>query len=340
MKLQNILIIVICIGIINAKTNIHKKNRKSARQSGSNLTTPDFNGGYALNSFEPKHISETFYGGNPNTLPADRGFLWKGYDKKQFAQPYYHGVVGPQWRVPPSDLFDIHNHISSPTPQADFSHRIIAHDLPANTHSHDSFELPKRSDVVQIDIPYSATHTRERYSDARFPPKLPVKQVTGTQYHGTKSVNAAHNFANNMEPTAANPQTVDSMYSFAEKTKKSNKKKSHLRKNKKWVQLKDTDVKSIKQNSLSEALDAEKRAFNLLNSMTPHPEMGNGSMVLDIESKNKRDIAFGLHHDNPARKKYIDYISTQEQGVRAMNIKPFMPPVSRDNTRVVKRNRD
>lgn len=334
MKLQTILIIVFCLSVITAKEKLHKKSSKKHHKQADNMSSPQINGQFASNGYEPKHISETFYGGNPNTLPADRGFLWKGYGKKQFSTPYYHGVVGPQWRVPRNEAENKYTHISSPHPEADFSHRIIADDLPDRTHSHNSFEMPKRRDVVQIDIPYSSTHTRQRYWDARLPDKGPVDEVSGTQYHGTKSANAVHNFANNSVATAAGPQTKDSMYSFAEKKNK----KSNLKKGKKWTILKNTDVKDIKTNAVREAVDAEDRAYKLLYNMTPHPELGDGSMALGIDVKNKRDLAFGLHHNNRAKSRYIDYLKTKEQGVRTMNIKPFMPPVHRDNTRVTPRN--
>jgi len=333
MKLKTILIIVLCLGVITSKVSNHKKSRKNHRQA----ETPVINGQFSSPSFEPKHISETFYGGNPNSLPADRSFLWKGYGKKQFAEPYYHGVVGPQWRVPYNELKSKYTHISSPAPGADFDHRIVAHDLPERTHSHNSFEMPKRKDVVQIDIPYSSTHTKERYWDARLPNKGPVSVVSGTQYHGSKSVVAAHNFGNNDVATADGPQTKDSMYAFVEKKHKKTNLKS---KKNKWTELKDSPLKEIKNSAVKEAVDAEDRAYRLLNSMTPHPELGDGSIALGIDVKNKRDIAFGLHHNNNARTKYINYLKGKEQGIRNMNIKPFLPPVSRDNTRVTHKHRD
>lgn len=326
MKFAILLIFVISLSVVLVSSKSRSKLAKKIKKKQGDLQPVTIGNNYSSATKQPQHISETFHGGNPNTLPTDRGFLWKGFSKNQFGRPYYHGVVGPQWRVPKGERVERYTHISSPVPHADYTHRVVAHDLPEKTHSHNSFEMPKRRDVVQIDLPASATHVSEMYNDPRIPTKVPVAEVSGTVYHGTGSVSASENMGNNMEPTAENPQTQNSEFSFLE-----NKKHKKHRKNLKarWNKLDDSEVKNLRKASLREAGEAEKKASRLLNSMTPHPEMGDGSMALGIDLKNRRDLHFGLHQNNAALDKTINFWKGQPQGIRAMHTKPFLPPFAK-----------
>jgi hypothetical protein len=316
MKLISIFLLTICVGIITINAKHHHKNVKQ-----DNLSSPVIRTGGEQNT--PKQISETFYGGNPNTLPKDRSFLWNDFHKNQYAKPYMHGVVGPQWKVPVAEDDTPYNYVSSPHPEPNYNHRIVPHDLPQRTHSHNSFEMPKRKDVVQIDLPYGVTRTREKYFDPRMPLKVPVAVVSGTQYHNTGSVTADQNMANNMEATAAGPQTLNTQLNFAEKkhTKKNlgKKHKNHD------SGLSNDDVKRIKVQSLDHAKVAEIKAARMLHAMTPHPEAGESTMALDIKLTNKREHDFELHRNNAARQETIEYLKGKGIGIRALHTKPFLP---------------
>lgn len=138
-----------------------------------------------------------------------------------------HGVVGPQWKIPVGETTGAYKHIASPMPQPDWSARIQPTYLPPNTHSHTSWDLPQRLDVVQVELPYGNTHTQEMYQDPRNPRKMPVAVVSGSLYHNTWSTNEEINKWNNMVATAANPQTYNWEFVFAEK-----RSRNKVRKNK------------------------------------------------------------------------------------------------------------
>mmetsp|Transcript_23099 Transcript_23099/g.24042 ORF Transcript_23099/g.24042 Transcript_23099/m.24042 type:complete len:170 (+) Transcript_23099:486-995(+) len=166
------------------------------------------------------------------------------------------------------------------------------------------------------------------YHDPRFPLKVPVPKVTGTQYHNTGSVTPAENFGNNMEPTAENPQTSNSEYSFIESAKKHRKHRTHLRKGKashKKQNVEVEDIRNIKDASIGEAADAERRAGRLLDAMTVHPEGGDGSMILGIDLQNKRDPSIRLHQNNVHLAKSMEFWKNRPQGIRAMHTRSFLP---------------
>jgi len=185
--------------------------------------------------------------------------------------------------------------------------------------------MPKRKDVVQIDLPYGVTRTKEKYFDPRVPRKTAVQTVSGTQYHNTGSTTASQNFAYNMEATAANPQTSNTELNFAEK---SHKKKNLGKKHKKNHDsgLSNDEVKKIRVQSLDHAKVAEIKAARMLHAMTPHPDAGESSMTLNIDLKNKREHDFGLHRNNAALQETKEYLKGKGLGIRAMHTKPFLPP--------------
>lgn len=343
MKLIHIFLVILTITTIQINAKSHKKNKNSYPDSdhghgdhghgghGHGDHGPLFPVETSPSSYQdqtpPQHISETFYGGNPNTLPKDRSFLWSKFNKNQFGRPYYHGVVGPQWKVPVPDDSLPYKHISSPVPRSNYNHRIVPHDLPQRTHSHSSWELPKRKDVVQIDLPNSSTHTRERYFDPRFPMKKRVDVVSGSQYHDTGSTNPELNFGLNPEVSAANPQTVSSeFHSFVEK-KKSKKNKSKIKKkNTKGDKQDDSQIRGLKQAAIEEAVNAEIRSRNLLNAMTRDPAQGDNGLILGVDVLNKREPIESLHSKNNAYNNTIEFWKNKKLGIRALNEKPFLPP--------------
>merc|ERR1712146_615695 len=72
-------------------------------------------------------------------------------------------------------------------PKPDLSNRIISDYFPDKTYTGTSFDVPKRQDVVQTDLPTQTTRTFEETLDPKGKAKKPVQTVTGTIYHGTGS---------------------------------------------------------------------------------------------------------------------------------------------------------
>merc|ERR1712151_38482 len=117
----------------------------------------------------------------------DRSPLWKDFTRPGFERPFMHGVVGPQWGVPKADVTDGFDIIGSPMPKPDLSNRIISDYFPDHTYTGTSFDVPKRQDVIQSDLPTQTTRTFEETLDPKGKSKKPVQTVTGTIYHGTGS---------------------------------------------------------------------------------------------------------------------------------------------------------
>ena len=104
MKLVQITILVILITSLffmtYQKTNKEKKSKalsKSHTKTQSKIHSKKSHSKTKAKSQSksPKHISEVFYGGTPNSIPVDRHYLWKDYHKNQFERPHYHGVSRP-----------------------------------------------------------------------------------------------------------------------------------------------------------------------------------------------------------------------------------------------------
>lgn len=84
--------------------------------------------------------------------------LWKNFNNAKYQSPVMNGVHGGNWSPPLADPGNGGFKISSPVPKAKVN-KIIAGDLPSATVSGTSFDLPKRKDVVQIDLPVSRQKT-------------------------------------------------------------------------------------------------------------------------------------------------------------------------------------
>lgn len=322
---------IACIYLIaaesNNKSNTDKNSKTKEEKANKSEQTP------------PAHVSEIFYGGNPNTLPKDRHFLWKDYQKNQFQRPYYHGVVGPQWRVPGAEVDGgPYKHIASPMPRQDYSSRIIPHDLPPITHTPSSFDMPLRKDVAQIDIPFAATHTKETYVDPRVPLKMPVGVVSGTIYHGTGNVDplVTHALHNNQNPPIAqNHQTIDAVNKglplFVEKESKKEVKNENLRGKTSKAKQADSkltkEIQQAKHVGIAETRRASAISGAMLDKMTRWPQGGHSDMILGIDLINKRDPDLRLYQDNPTLRSRIHELSEHPEGVRAMNSRRALPLV-------------
>jgi len=109
-----------------------------------------------------KHVTE-YLGNVPQA--HDNNSLWRNFNSNNFEKVNYTGVHGNQWTPPQGNTQNTgeFDKVASPQPPAAISQvtgdRIIAHELPANTQSPSSFDIPQRKDVLQIDVPNSRTTT-------------------------------------------------------------------------------------------------------------------------------------------------------------------------------------
>ena len=108
-------------------------------------------------------------------------FLWKNFNNAKFQNPVMNGVHGGSWSPPLADPGNGGFKIASPVPKTKKS-KIIAKDLPAASVTGTSFDLPKRKDVVQIDLPLSRQKTIEYETD----PKKKNFHFGKTSYFGSK----------------------------------------------------------------------------------------------------------------------------------------------------------
>jgi len=126
-----------------------------------------------------------------NSFPVDNNHsLWKGYNSAKYRQPTWNGIHGSFWNAPLAAPNDGGYKIASPVPKPKIN-KIIAKDLPDHTWSPSSFDMPKRKDVIQINMPESKMKTVQYVID---PTKnfKPIK--TGTYYHGIEPKIQKKNF--------------------------------------------------------------------------------------------------------------------------------------------------
>ena len=140
---------------------------------------------YQNANLRPNHVRDLMVPDWPS--PKDRHPLWRNFNSKNHIAPWFDGAWGstflPQYGESPNGFFKI----ASPVPiEAGYQQRrIVANEAPAPTISSNFNALPRRSDVVQINIPGEArTVTTERHFDPSSPPMLPVQTVPGTIVHG------------------------------------------------------------------------------------------------------------------------------------------------------------
>jgi hypothetical protein len=202
--------------------------------------------------------------GNPNEMIRDHHPLWRDFHDNRFQRPYMHGVVGPQWMPPVAEQDDGFNLISSPTPKPELARRIHADELPPLSYSQSSFDMPKRRDVLQVDLPTAIIRTVETHDDPRFPKKVPVERVHGILYHGTGST----------DPQVVMPmgfKQVDNNIADA--------------------------AKSARQEGVDNARVADAKASRSIDDIT-HNVVGNPEMILPIVMKNVEEKPSLEQYDN------------------------------------------
>ena len=233
-------------------------------------------------------------------------------------------------------------------PRPSYVERISPHDLPPITHYATSFDLPMRGDVLQMDVPYGATHTRESYLDPRHPLKKGVDIIRGTIYHGTNSVDPLVNHAVNSDKvrsTAAKmaeqiesseaiktPVTPTDLAqkaalppSFVEK--RSHLRKSNVRKAKRHTHRNSPDVNNVKAEGVGHAWTADRKMTALLDKMTPWPQKNVGTMTLGVDLINKKDPMIKQYHENGEIDRRMKFFSNNPQGIRAAHTQRLLPRI-------------
>ena len=337
---------LLCTFVLVMSLNI--KQIKSKSKHTKNLGRKKHDPALLLNDATPRHISEIYYGDTPNRVPIDRHYLWKDYHKTQFVRPFWHGIVGPQWRVPIADDSLPYSHIASPMPRPSYVNRIVPHDLPPITFSGTSFDLPMRADVLQMDVPYGQTHTRETYVDPRFPLKKPVDIIKGTIFHGTHSVDplvtrAVH--ADIPEEKKVDMSSSDDAYatapiqdknlkdklppaSFLEKNvNKLRHRMRKIKKNRNKYRKTDPNFNTEKEEGISNAWTADMKATNMVDMMTPYPQKHLGQMQVPIDLINKRDPLIQQYQENGELDRRMNFFAYHPQGIRAKHTKRLLPRI-------------
>ena len=210
-------------------------------------------------------------------MVRDHHPLWKDFHDNRFQRPYMHGVVGPQWVPPVAEANDGFNLISSPTPKPEIVRRIHADELPPVTYSQSSFDMPKRQDVLQVDIPPAIIRTEEIHDDPRFPKKVPVERVHGVLFHGTGS---------------SDPKVVMPMG---------------------FKQIDNTTANaaaSLKAEGVAHAHSADVKASKSISDITRNVA-GNPEMILPVVLKNAPEQPdLKQYENNAARARLINNIET------------------------------
>lgn len=196
------------------------------------------------------------------TLPVpgsqDNSPLWKGFNSGSFSKVKYNGVHGNVWSPPQGNPESDggFSHIASPHPGAKpkKGDRIIANDLPGKTMSASTFDLPKRKDVLQINLPESTTKTTSYSYNAYTTPTAVVNNLRHkATLHGIDSVTQM--------VLHGRFQEVD-------------------------VQFDNKEVSQASSDALNQLRKVEKTAAALSGSLTPEPT----NLVLPIVTKNKKDL--------------------------------------------------
>jgi len=205
-----------------------------------------------------KHVSE-LSAATPSG--KDQSPLWKNFDKQSYNKVKYGGVKGNLWTPPTGNPESDggFSHIASPHPGAKpkTGDRIIANELPGKTMSASSFDLPKRGDVLQINLPQSTTKTTN-YSYNAY--TTPVTQVNNLRQkaslHGIDSVV---------------PRVLHGRFQEMEEE---------------GLKIDQNEIKTASADALSQAKKVEKSAAALAAGLTPEPT----NLVLPVTMKNKKDV--------------------------------------------------
>ena len=195
-----------------------------------------------------------------SNLPSskDASPLWKNFGNNSFGKVKYGGVHGNVWAAPQGNPESDggFTHIASPHPGAKpiKGDRVIANDLPGKTMSASSFDLPKRKDVLQINLPQSTTKTTT-YSYNAY--TTPVNQVNNLRQkaslHGIDTVV---------------PKILHGRFQEVD------------------VAFDNKEISSASAEALNQARKVEKTAAALAAKLTPEPT----NLVLPVVMKNKKEV--------------------------------------------------
>jgi hypothetical protein len=195
----------------------------------------------------PPHVKDILLASFP-PKEADSS-LWKNFKGTKYTSPAWNGVHGSFWSPPLAAPGTGGFKIASPMPAAPPSNKIIAKDLPAVSISGSSFDLPKRKDIVQIDLPIS----RQKKIQYQLDPHK-INNFERTSYFGS---------ARTIKPK---PMSL----------------KRFLQ-----VDLSPEQINSVKNDALTAATSAESKAANLSGQITKNPFAT--SMIIPIVTTNLQE---------------------------------------------------
>ena len=195
----------------------------------------------------PPNVKDMLHESFPSST-AD-SYLWKNFNDAKFQKPVMNGVHGSNWSPPLASPGNGGFKIASPVPKVKKT-KIIAKDLPAATVSGTSFDLPKRKDVVQIDLPVSRTKTIQYETD----PKKKNAYLGKTSYFGSKRM--------------IKPKEV-ALKRFLQ------------------IELSPDMIGTVKDDALNAARTAESKAAELSGLITKNPLATN--MVIPIVTTNLQE---------------------------------------------------
>jgi hypothetical protein len=148
-------------------------------------------------------------------------------------------------------------HIASPFPGAKpkKGDRIIANDLPGKTMSASSFDLPKRKDVLQINLPQSTTKTTSYSYNAYTTPAIAVNNLRQkASLHGIDSVV---------------PKVLHGRFQEVD------------------LKFDNKEISQASSDALNQMRKVEKTAAALASSLSPEPT----NLVIPVVTKNKKDLS-------------------------------------------------
>jgi hypothetical protein len=236
----------------------------------------------------------------------DRSALWRNFDDSKLERPLFGGVHNPHdWKpilAQPPNPWKIASPetLNKPKPLP----RVIANDLPPKTQSESALDIPKRQNVVQIDLPVSTTKTVSHSIDPRvqlapdLTPKShgiePVKtkfiQVQEAKKPKTATVQEALNIAKSVELQAkklTESVEVPATGQMLIKTAFTNKRDQPDLKIKTNMRFKEDKPKTATvQEALKIAKDVELQAKKLTESVEVP---ATGQMLIKTAFTNKRD---------------------------------------------------
>jgi len=213
----------------------------------------------------PPHVKDLLTPGFP-PKEGDSG-LWKNFSNLKYQAPAWNGVHGSFWSPPQADPGNGGFKIASPVPKPKVN-KIIAKDLPSNTITGSSFDLPKRQGVIQVDLPVSRHKTIQFEID----PKKKNNHFGKMSYFGSERM---------IKPK---PKDLGS-----------------------FLEMSPDKIAETENDALNAAQTAEKKAFSLSSQITKNP-LATNMVIPILTTNLQEQPSLKINYKNKAlakRKKQL-----------------------------------